>query len=173
MQIKITFLVFLLLLSSCQAIAQNQPTLAPTSNILATPTIPVTPFGITGRALMGAIARTCPNTSCPRATAYQDESFVLVNAVNGSLTEGSDIWYEVHRGSEIFYIHSGSVNIPLAVPPTQPPAANSSSNQSVSCPSTNFTCSQLTCPQAYACLRAGNGSLDNDGDGVPCESVCQ
>ena len=38
-----------------------------------------------------------------------------------------------------------------------------------SCPSVTYTCSQLfTCQEAYACLAAGNVSLDPDGDGVPC-----
>lgn len=35
------------------------------------------------------------------------------------------------------------------------------------------TCSQMSsCSQAYQCLRAGHSSLDRDGDGVPCESIC-
>jgi hypothetical protein len=38
-----------------------------------------------------------------------------------------------------------------------------------SCPSVTYTCSQLfTCQEAYACLAAGNVSLDPDGDGIPC-----
>lgn len=40
------------------------------------------------------------------------------------------------------------------------------------CPSLSYTCSQLTCEQAYACLAAGNGGLDRDGDGKPCETQC-
>jgi hypothetical protein len=40
------------------------------------------------------------------------------------------------------------------------------------CPSTGFTCPQLfTCQEAYACLAAGNLSLDPDGDGIPCEDA--
>lgn len=52
----------------------------------------------------------------------------------------------------------------VAVPPTQ--------DTSTSCPNTHATCSQLTCAQAYACLAAGNGTLDQDGDGKPCETKC-
>ncbi|MBK8135125.1 MAG: SH3 domain-containing protein [Chloroflexi bacterium] len=38
-----------------------------------------------------------------------------------------------------------------------------------SCPSVTYTCSQLfSCQEAYACLAAGNLSLDPDGDGIPC-----
>lgn len=43
----------------------------------------------------------------------------------------------------------------------------------VDCPSLTATCSELTCAQAYACLAAGNDSLDQDKDTVPCENVCQ
>lgn len=38
-----------------------------------------------------------------------------------------------------------------------------------SCPSVTYTCSQLfSCQEAFACLAAGNLSLDPDGDGIPC-----
>jgi uncharacterized protein YraI len=41
------------------------------------------------------------------------------------------------------------------------------------CPNLAFTCQQLsTCAQAYACLEAGNFTLDLDGDGVPCPNLC-
>lgn len=46
------------------------------------------------------------------------------------------------------------------------------SSSGASCPGSGYTCSQLTCAQAYACLAAGNTSLDRDGDGIPCESQC-
>ncbi|MEM9953381.1 MAG: SH3 domain-containing protein [Chloroflexota bacterium] len=43
-----------------------------------------------------------------------------------------------------------------------------------SCPSLSFTCGQFfSCDEAEACLAAGNFSLDDDNDGVPCEGfVC-
>lgn len=41
------------------------------------------------------------------------------------------------------------------------------------CPSLAFTCEQLfTCQEAYACLIAGNTSLDPDRNGVPCPNLC-
>jgi hypothetical protein len=55
--------------------------------------------------------------------------------------------------------------------PLPPPAAPQSA-QGATCPNLSATCSQLTCDQAYACLRAGNSRLDRDHDGVPCENVC-
>jgi uncharacterized protein YgiM (DUF1202 family) len=40
----------------------------------------------------------------------------------------------------------------------------------VVCPGLGLTCEQLaSCDEAYACLAAGNFSLDSDDDGVPCE----
>lgn len=41
------------------------------------------------------------------------------------------------------------------------------------CPDLSYTCTQLSsCEQARACLASGNSSLDADGDGIPCESIC-
>jgi hypothetical protein len=156
--------------------------------IQVTPTLEVTPFGIGGRALAAAIARSCPLLSCPRIAAFENETFMLVNAVNGQYTETSDVWYEAQRGNEIFYIHSGSVTVLHPINVTNPttsgnnnntnqsqsiPNTNTnSSNSNVSCPNISATCSQLTCAQAYACLRAGNTDLDANGDGIPCESIC-
>lgn len=57
------------------------------------------------------------------------------------------------------------------VAPAQPAVPTTAPGTS-GCPSLSYTCSQLTCQQAYACLAAGNRSLDRDGDGVPCESIC-
>lgn len=54
---------------------------------------------------------------------------------------------------------------PLPIPTVPPP-------QGAVCPNTSYTCSQLTCEQAYACLAAGVSRLDRDHDGIPCESVC-
>jgi hypothetical protein len=50
--------------------------------------------------------------------------------------------------------------------PTTPPV------QGAACPGLQYTCSQLTCEQAYACLAAGGGDLDRDNDGKPCETQC-
>jgi hypothetical protein len=51
------------------------------------------------------------------------------------------------------------------------PTITPTSNGGV-CPSTAFTCPQLfTCQEAYACLAAGNFSLDPDNDGIPCEDA--
>lgn len=62
-----------------------------------------------------------------------------------------------------------ATRVPLALP-TDPPLVPAGGG---ACPGMSYTCSQLTCQQAYACLAAGNTSLDRDRDGVPCETQCQ
>ncbi|MDL1924360.1 hypothetical protein FBQ95_17285 [Chloroflexi bacterium CFX3] len=52
-------------------------------------------------------------------------------------------------------------------------AATQAPSSGVTCPSLSYTCAQLTCAQAYACLAAGNTKLDRDRDGIPCESKCR
>ncbi len=56
-----------------------------------------------------------------------------------------------------------------------PQATNSNQAQPLaSCPSLAFTCNDLfTCSEAYACYNAGNRSLDPDGNGIPCDALCQ
>jgi len=41
----------------------------------------------------------------------------------------------------------------------------------VVCPSLAFTCTQLTCSQAAACLAAGNFALDPNGNGTACDET--
>lgn len=59
-----------------------------------------------------------------------------------------------------------STNPPAKPQPTSAPAA-------ASCPGFQYTCDQLTCAQAYACLKAGNRQLDGNNDGIPCNSKCK
>lgn len=59
--------------------------------------------------------------------------------------------------------------------PTVPPAKpgpTSAPPAGVTCPGFQYTCDQLTCAQAYACLKAGNQQLDRNKDGIPCNSKC-
>lgn len=59
--------------------------------------------------------------------------------------------------------------------PAQPaqPAVPTTAPGISGCPSLSYTCDELTCEQAYACLAAGNRSLDRNNNGVPCESKCR
>ncbi len=55
------------------------------------------------------------------------------------------------------------------------PLVNTSSGGgvTVTCPSMAYTCEQLfSCTEAFACLAAGNLSLDPDGNGKPCPNLC-
>lgn len=129
--------------------------------------------------------RTCAHRDCERIAQLQPGEAVMatgtilgeaIDAVHGS-------WFRVEYQGRVLYVYSQLVSIYAPVPPTSepifipppgesapislPPAAGGGS-----CPSLSATCGQLTCDQAYACLAAGNGRLDRDNDGIPCESVC-
>jgi uncharacterized protein YgiM (DUF1202 family) len=52
-------------------------------------------------------------------------------------------------------------------------SATSSSGSGSICPGFQYTCSQLTCAQAYACLAEGNKQLDGNSDGIPCNAKCR
>jgi hypothetical protein len=54
----------------------------------------------------------------------------------------------------------------------RPSATRVSAPTQVACPGFNYTCNQLTCAQAYACLRDGNRQLDANHDGIPCNKQC-
>ena len=60
----------------------------------------------------------------------------------------------------------------LIVNPPPPPGTTTTvvtpAAAAVVCPSLAFTCAQLTCSQAAACLAAGNFSLDSNGDRTAC-----
>jgi uncharacterized protein YraI len=76
----------------------------------------------------------------------------------------------------VFQLLPGTVFAPTSTAPVPPngivPTSTGTTSQlvaPVTCPSTAFTCSQLTSQEAVACLAAGNTSLDPDGNGIPCE----
>jgi len=61
--------------------------------------------------------------------------------------------------------------LPTSTPFGTPPGFASSTlgGGQISCPSLAYTCNQFfTCQEAYACLAAGNLTLDPDGNGIPC-----
>jgi hypothetical protein len=55
---------------------------------------------------------------------------------------------------------------------TLTPSETPSPFPTVACPGLNYTCEELTCLEAEACLAAGNTSLDANHDGIPCQSKC-
>jgi|GEM_PF-2866112 len=131
----------------------------------------------------GARLRNAPNTSGVELTFLNGATAIIVTGmVDGQAVEsGNLVWYVTSWQGQTAYVYSGlaQLSAPTAVQPAvvQPPAGQNQSPAPVvggTCPSLSTTCGSglLTCEQAYACLAAGNRTLDNDGDGVPCESIC-
>lgn len=137
-------------------------------------------------------------TTAPVVTSLaRGVAVTVIFSEDGSRVSGSTVWYYVTAGDYEGYIHSslltnvapaapqssgssgsgssgsgGSEPIvqstppPLVEQPVAPPPAGASCNGATKC-------TQMTsCEQARACLAAGNGRLDGDNDGTPCESIC-
>ena len=107
------------------------------------------------------------------ATLSNSTPVIILEVVKGTKVSNSTTWYKISADGIEGYVHSSLVTdrAPVATrnntaAPVSPISAGGG------CPSTSYTCSKLTCDQAYACLAAGNGKLDKDKDGVPCESIC-
>jgi hypothetical protein len=137
-----------------------------------------------------ANGRSCPKLTCEVVETFSaGEEVEIVGTKSGDSVKSSKVWYEVKQGRGSVFVHSSLLTdrkptaratqrptssgvSATAVPgattvaqPTQPPV-------SAGCPDLGANCPQLTCAQAYACLAAGNGSLDRDKDGKPCETQC-
>jgi hypothetical protein len=100
-----------------------------------------------------------------------DDTWVLFNF------NGTDGW--ISASSDVLSI-TGNVkllpvyNLSVAKPPKAETAASGGgAGGSGECPGFDKTCSELTCEQAYACLRQGNRQLDGNGDGIPCNAKCR
>ena len=124
--------------------------------------------------------RVCASRACEAITQLQQgEAVVATGTIEGEAIEPSHTtWFRVDYQGRVAYVYSQLVTLepPSNLQPIIPPPGDmppiSLPPSSGTCPSLSATCSQLTCDQAYACLAAGNRSLDRDGDGIPCESVC-
>lgn len=142
----------------------------------------------------GANGRSCAKTSC--SLVEKLPAGVTVNVLStteGDSVNGNTTWDYVEYDSQDVYVSGTllSANAPIlmsVVPPTgqvvsntsaprstntQPPTALSQpTSAGATCPGFNYTCAQLTCAQAYACLKAGDSQLDANHDGIPCNSKC-
>jgi hypothetical protein len=138
--------------------------------------VPMQPVLVYAKSV--ANLRTCPHRDCEQIAQLQSsEAVMATGTIEGeAINTGKPLWYRVDYGGRALYVYGELVspnapatNPPIFAPPvsTIPPPVGS-----VGCPSLSATCSMMTCEQAYACLAAGNASLDRDHDGVPCESVC-
>ena len=120
--------------------------------------------------------------------ARRGTTLAITGEQRGMRVSGSDLWYMVAQGEAVGYIHSSLISDtrPATAAPrptnppaqqaqpvsTQPPAPVSQPNDAQICGGATRCDQMASCEQAYACLRAGRGSLDRDNDGVPCESIC-
>lgn len=119
--------------------------------------------------------RACPSTTCARKNRVAaGEPIEAIGQVEGEAVSGSNkVWYQVEIDGDEGYVYSGVVSqsqpVPAAQSQSQP---QQSSGGGATCGGAS-TCSQMSsCQQAYACLAEGNGRLDRDNDGVPCEDIC-
>lgn len=151
------------------------------ATIPATPaavlTLPPTTYYTTSEARL----RSCPRLDCNIITTVAAGTSLVVNGqIEGdTATTSSRIWYLTTINGQEAYVYSALVSqtAPVSVSSGSSGSSNiavppPSNNSGASCPSLSATCPNLTCAQAYACLAAGNNSLDRDDDGMPCESVC-
>ncbi|MCZ2098366.1 MAG: excalibur calcium-binding domain-containing protein [Anaerolineae bacterium] len=150
------------------------------------PVVPMQPQTIYVRST--ANLRVCASRDCEDVWQLQaGDVITATGTIQGEVIDaGNALWFRVEYAGRELYIYSQLVSlspptaVPVYVPPTNPPILIFPTSAplyvppaaSGSCPSLSANCSALTCDQAYACLAAGNGSLDRDHDGVPCESVC-
>jgi uncharacterized protein YgiM (DUF1202 family) len=140
-------------------------------------------FYVIGNGRVNARETTNTNSGVVDTLPY-GSSVEVVGEVTGENVSGSTVWYEVLINGEVAYIHGSllghtlpptlqpqqSTPLPNVAPIIQPTLVPPTANNI--CPNLSANCSELTCTQAYACLAAGNGGLDRDNDGIPCESVC-
>lgn len=148
-----------------------------------------------------ANARECPRLYCDViVTLVAGEELDGVTLVEGDAVENNNQWWQVAYNGQEVYVHTSlisqvegqtSTTITTTVPsapsnpaptpvPAQPQQPVVQPTAPISpvppsgavCPSTSARCTEMTCEQAYACLAAGNRTIDRDGDGVPCESIC-
>lgn len=141
------------------------------------------------KTTVAAKARSCPKVSCSIITTLPKGTVIdVIETVEGDKFNGITKWLHIKYNGKDAYVHaslasatseaapasgggnssgSGSGSTTVDAVPTQPPAAPP---QSLTC----GTCSEMSsCAQAQACLAAGVSRLDRDGDGIPCESICQ
>lgn len=126
-------------------------------------------------------------------TLSRGTAMVVLEVTTGTKVSANTTWYKINASGTEGYIHSSLVSDRAPAPP--PVATTSSSNGSTGATTNTAsepvspipapiraggsacggatTCSQMaSCDQAYACLQAGDGGLDRDKDGVPCENIC-
>lgn len=152
-----------------------------------------TSYAATYETTVAANARTCAKVTCdivarlPKGTVIE-----VTEVVQGDKFNGKTEWLKFSYNGRTAYVHGSLAKLAAgALPPVTTTTGGSSTGNSttavvpvpteapVSQPpaQTQLVCgncsSMSSCDQAMACLAAGNGRLDGDGDGIPCESICR
>lgn len=111
------------------------------------------------------------DTDTVRSEPLQSSFAILVSDITGITPTGPGLSVDLTTGNVIVNPVQGAILTPVAtVPPAGAPTATP--QVTVPCPSTAFTCSQLfSCEEARACLAAGNRTLDENNNGIPCEDT--
>jgi hypothetical protein len=93
---------------------------------------------------------------------------VLISDVAGTTIVGPGLQLNAETGQpEKVSPTAPNLLTPIAI--TQTPATTA-----VICPSLTFTCDMfLSCEEAQACYALGLTRLDADGDGIPCDLLCE
>ncbi len=181
-------------------VAPSAKAIPPKASVTATQQATTQAVILTARASLNV--RVCPGTACAVIGGLQEGDQVRATGINGdwyqiSYGTGSGWVYGDNVSVSGDTASLEAVKLPTSPPSvpratssgastrlpagtrapaaTRPPATPVPVKTSVqaACRGLSLTCAQLTCAQAYACLAAGNRSLDRDGDGIPCESICK
>lgn len=165
--------------SAPQVAATNTLLAAQANQMIAITAMPNVPLFY---VLRTANARRCPETACEIVTVLEaGETFGAYGLAFGEMVGTSNQWYQTKLllDQQIAYVHSSLVieeslvSQPVQAQVQQPlDAPVQQSSGGVSCGGASTCGEMVSCEQARACLAAGNGRLDRDSDGVPCEDIC-
>lgn len=121
------------------------------------------------------LAATLEQTTPPRCLAvarshalevYDNAAKAAEAQARNDIAQESDYRRRADISADAFTREIQTIGGRLSPRPTPMPT------ETAACPDQSYSCSYLSCAQAYACLLDGNTSLDADNDGIPCEMVC-
>lgn len=117
--------------------------------------------------------RACADTACAIVVTLNSGATITVNGrvVGQPVEANNNIWYRTNYNGREAYVYSSLVD--TTAPAQNPQVVNTTAPSGVACPGFQYTCEQLTCAQAYACLAAGNTDLDGNHDTIPCNEQCR
>jgi uncharacterized protein YraI len=113
------------------------------------------------------------DTDTVRNDPLQSSFAILVSDITGITPAGPGLSVDLATGNVIVNPVTGAATSSTPIATVAPSTgATATPSSSVACPSVAFTCSQLfSCEEARACLAAGNRTLDENNNGIPCEEI--